>query len=110
MRQSGRILQDPNGGLWAFHHTSRTVERWQIETLTPKAFKYGERHKLLGPLKAHWASAGMHTFNAVQLGSGSWVATVDGFWNDANFSSSRCLAEGYRDCQTLTNVVDHKLN
>ena len=92
IRQSGQIVTDHGtGNMWAFHHTGSTVERWKISQLSVEEYEYGEREPLLGPRSDRWASSGMHTFNAVELGNGQWATVVDGWWDDSKHETFRCL-------------------
>lgn len=100
IRHSGSIVTDESHNLWAFHHTGSTVERWNLKRLSPVHYEYGERQTILSPLPDHWASAGMHTFNAVHsIDMKSWHIVVDGWWNDHNRSTFNCLLEGKLNCQ-----------
>ena len=99
IRQSGQIVVDESGHLWAFHHTSETVERWLITTLTPTEYEYGEHLPLLSKGEVKWKSSGMHTYNAVKLNDNTWASVVDGWWNDDSHSVYQCLREGGRVCQ-----------
>ena len=98
IRQSGKIIKDSTGQLWAFHHTGQIVERWNIKTLSKTKFEYGIKHKLLQPLDATWARSGMHTFNAVQLGDNDWAVAVDGYWYDEESKTYHCLESNRTTC------------
>ena len=100
IRQSGNIIQDDQGELWAFHHTSDTVERWRLEVLTRSDYRYTESQSLLSPMDASWARSGMHTFSATRISSHDWVVAVDGYWADPEFKTFRCIESGNRVCQT----------
>lgn len=100
IRQSGQILKDETGKLWAFHHTGSTVERWEITRLSTHEYSYGEKIQLLGPKDEKWAEAGMHTYNAVKVSSGKWAKVVDGWWNDESRSTYLCIEQrSRRFCQ-----------
>ena len=105
IRHSGRIINVDPVGLWAFHHTGTTVERWQIKKLTPSEYEYGDRIPLLGPMEASWASAGMHTFSALKLDDG-WVVVVDGWWNDFTHTTFHYLEGGSGSCQNKSSCQE----
>ena len=102
LRQSGKIITGDDGNLWAFHHTGSIVERWHLRELSADKYQYAESIPLLGPRKDKWAESGMHTFNAVKLDSGKWVAVVDGWWDDNNWSSFDCF-ERVQDCKHVAS-------
>ena len=92
IRQSGNLVTDENGQLWAFHHTGEIVERWRITNLTETHYSYDKATVLLRPKPGeHWASSGMHTFNAVQVNGTDWAIVVDGWWNDVNLAEIRSI-------------------
>ena len=107
IRQSGQIVVDKAGHLWAFHHTSENVERWRITALTPTKYEYGERLLLLSRGEDKWRSSGMHTFNAVKLDNNRWASVVDGWWDDSDSHDVyRCMREGARECQESGKTVE----
>ena len=99
IRQSGRIVTDDDGMLWAFDHTATHVSAVPILTLTPKDIVYGSKREILGP-RPHlaWAAAGMHTFSALRHPDGTWVVAVDGWWEDSSFNTYLCLDAGGSNC------------
>ena len=99
LRHSGRIVKDRTDKLWAFHHTSKSVERKEIEVLTTTEYKYGKSRNLLGPTRDAWSRSGMHTFNAVEINPDDWVVVVDGFWQDKHFKTFKCVESGRLSCQ-----------
>ena len=87
IRQSGQHVTDLEGRIWAFHHSSATVERLELLQLSRTEYEYGPKIPFLGPREDYWASSGMHTYNAVQTGLGTWAAVTDGWWNDISFDT-----------------------
>ena len=81
-----------------------------ILSMTPREFAYGDKIEILGPRNdLQWASAGMHTFNAHRLRDGTWIVLVDGWWDDANHATFRCLEAGELECQLRATLPDSKL-
>ena len=99
IRQSGNIIKDDEGELWAFHHTSDTVERWRLNVLTRSDYGYAQKLSLLSPMNASWARGGMHTFSARKISARDWVVAVDGYWSDREFKTFHCLESGNLACQ-----------
>lgn len=106
IRRSGQIVVDESGNLWAFHHTSETVERWMMTALTPTDYGYGEHLPLLQKGESKWKSSGMHTYNAVKLIDNTWAFVVDGWWDDSETHEVyKCVRKGGRECQQRGKAV-----
>lgn len=104
IRQSGRLLPAPGGGLWSLHHTGTTVTAHKL-SLSRTLHEYPESLEegtiVLRPFPAapHWRFTGMHTYSALQRQDGSWLAAVDGWWDDAGLSVFKCLEAGRHSAQ-----------